>query len=157
MADVLIMRANAWHFFVPARAPLLIAAVVCAGFIPGQTWAQTQNSPACHVESRNFEGWRSEELSNPWVRVTIVPQLGGRLMQVTFAGHPYLFVNPKFKGQYIPPNSEAAKGRWINYGGDKVWPMPEGKQDEEHWAGLCRTHSTTEITLSMFFLRIPPA
>ena len=135
MADVLIMRANAWHFFVPSRAPLLFAAMLCSGFIPGQTWAQTQNSPACHVESRNFEGWRSEELSNPWVRVTIVPQLGGRLMQVTFAGHPYLFVNPKFKGQYIPPNSEAAKGRWINYGGDKIWPMPEGKQDEEHWAG----------------------
>ena len=56
-------------------------------------------------------------------------------MQVTFAGHPYLFVNPKYKGQYVPPGGEAAKGRWINYGGDKIWPMPEGTQDEQHWAG----------------------
>jgi len=118
-----------------SRAFLLIAAVVCGGFIPGQTWAQTQNPPACRVESGKFEGWRAEELSNQWVKLTIVPQLGGRVMQVTFAGHPYLFINPKYKGQYIPPDSEAAKGRWINYGGDKIWPMPEGRQDEEHWAG----------------------
>jgi len=135
MVDIFIMRGNAWHFFEPSRAISLLAAMLCAGFVPWQTWAQTQNSPACRVESRNFEGWHAEELRNPWVTVTIVPQLGGRVMQVTFAGHSYLFVNPKYKGQYIPPNSEAARGRWINYGGDKVWPMPEGNQDEQHWAG----------------------
>ena len=44
-------------------------------------------------------------------------------------------MNAKYKGQYISPE-EAAKGpRWINYGGDKVWPMPEGEQDEHHWPG----------------------
>jgi hypothetical protein len=135
MFDIFITQPNARHFLAPSRAFSMITAVLCAGFIPGQTWAQTQNSPACHIESGNFEGWRAEEMSTPWVRVTIVPQLGGRVMQVTFAGHAYLFVNPKYKGQYIPPDSEAAKGRWINYGGDKVWPMPEGNQDEQHWAG----------------------
>jgi hypothetical protein len=135
MIDIFTLRANAWHSFVPLRAFSLIAAMLSAGFITGQTRAQTQNSSACRIESTNFDGWRAEELSNPWVRVTIVPQLGGRVMQVTFAGHPYLFVNPKYKGQYIPPESEAAKGRWINYGGDKIWPMPEGSQDDQHWAG----------------------
>jgi hypothetical protein len=135
MADIFITRANAKHFFVLSRAFRLIVVTLCATFIPGKTCAQTQNSPACHVESRNFEGWRAQEMSNQWVKLTIVPQLGGRLMQVTFAGHAYLFVNPKYKGQYIPPNNEATKGHWINYGGDKIWPMPEGRQDEEHWAG----------------------
>jgi hypothetical protein len=135
MTDIFIMRANVWHFFVPSRAFSLLAAMLFATFIPAKSCGQTQSSPACRVESRNFEGWHAEELSNSWVRVTIVPQLGGRVMQVTFAGHPYLFINRKYKGQYIPPDSEAAKGRWINYGGDKIWPMPEGSQDEEHWAG----------------------
>ncbi len=135
MADIFIMRGNAWHFFVPSRAFSLIAAMLCATFIPTKSCGQTQNSPACRVESRNFEGWHAQEMSNQWVKLTIVPQLGGRVMQVTFAGHPYLFINPKYKGQYILPDSEAAKGRWINYGGDKIWPMPEGRQDEEHWAG----------------------
>jgi hypothetical protein len=126
---------HASDFFVLAGAFSLVAAVLCAGFFPPQAWAQTPGSSACHIESKTFEGWRAEELSNAWVKVTIVSQLGGRVMQVTFAGHAYLFVNPKYKGQYIPPTSEAAKGRWINYGGDKIWPMPEGTQDEQHWAG----------------------
>ncbi len=52
-------------------------------------------------------------------------------MQVEFDGHPYLFVNPRFAGKYISP--EQAAGRWINYGGDKIWPMPEGNEDEQHW------------------------
>src|SRR6266849_9326841 len=135
MVDTFMFRANARDFFVLVRAFSLVGAVLCASFFPRQTRAQTPSSSACRIENKNFEGWRAEEMSNAWVKVTIVPQLGGRVMQVTFAGHPYLFVNPKYKGQYVPPGGEAAKGRWINYGGDKIWPMPEGTQDEQHWAG----------------------
>ncbi len=99
--------------------------------------AQSSHLPAspCHIESTTFEGWKAEQLTNPWVTLTIVPQLGGRLMQVAFGGHPYLFVNPRYLGQYFPPQEGAASRRWINYGGDKVWPMPEGTKDEQHWAG----------------------
>jgi len=68
------------------------------------------------------------------VRLAIVPQLGGRLMQVTFGGHSYLFVNPQYKGKYFPPSGNN-NGKWFNYGGDKLWPLPEGRQDEQHWAG----------------------
>ena len=42
-------------------------------------------------------------------------------------------MNPVYKGKYISP-AEAA-GRWINYGGDKIWPLPEGDDDEQHWQG----------------------
>ena len=52
-------------------------------------------------------------------------------MQVIFAGHPYLFVNPKFEGKYVPPDPS----RWFNYGGDKLWLLPEGNDDEQHWVG----------------------
>ena len=85
----------------------------------------------CEISPIQFEGWHAQQISNSWVRVVVVPQLGGRVMQVSFAGHDFLFVNPKYKGKYIPP-SEAA-GRWINYGGDKIWPLPEGNEDEHHW------------------------
>jgi hypothetical protein len=70
-------------------------------------------------------------MSNPWLQLIIVPQNGGRLMQVIFAGHPYLFVNPKYAGKYLPPNSD----QWFNYGGDKIWLLPEGNNDEQHWPG----------------------
>ena len=93
--------------------------------------AQQASEKSCHIEATNFHGWSAQRLANSWVKLTFVPQLGGRLMQVEFDGHPYLFVNPKFEGKYISPDQAA--GRWINYGGDKIWPMPEGNEDEQHW------------------------
>ena len=90
-------------------------------------------STSCQIHAVVFDGWQAQEVTNEWVKLTFVPQLGGRLMQVSFNGHPYLFVNPVYKGKYISP-AEAA-GRWINYGGDKIWPLPEGNDDEQHWTG----------------------
>ena len=103
--------------------------------IPVFAYAQEAPELACRVEPVVFEGWQAQQLSNSWVRLVIVPQLGGRVMQVYFDGHPYLFVNPQYKGQYLPPSEVTAKHRWFNYGGDKIWPMPEGDQDEHHWPG----------------------
>ena len=96
-------------------------------------FAQEVLHRTCNIKSTTFEGWAAEEISNEWLPLTIVKQLGGRLIQVSFAGHPYLFVNPKYKGKYIPPTQ--ANGKWFNYGGDKLWPLPEGRDDAEHWAG----------------------
>ena len=89
----------------------------------------------CRVKPANYEGWRAQQMSNDWVTLTFVPQLGGRLMQVAFAGHAFLFVNPRYLGKYLPPSEGATKGQWFNYGGDKLWPLPEGNQDEQHWPG----------------------
>ncbi len=85
----------------------------------------------CRVEPAEYKGWHAQALSNHWLQLIVVPQNGGRLMQVTFAGHPYLFVNPKLAGQYLPPTP----GKWFNYGGDKLWLLPEGNDDEQHWVG----------------------
>jgi hypothetical protein len=93
--------------------------------------ANSQALSGCRVEATNYKGWQAEQLSNRWVQLIIVPQNGGRLMQVTFAGHPYLFVNPKYAGKYFPPTA----GQWFNYGGDKLWLLPEGNDDEQHWVG----------------------
>jgi hypothetical protein len=88
-------------------------------------------SPDCRVDAIDYKGWQAQQLSNRWVQLIIVPQNGGRLMQVTFAGHAYLFNNPKLAGKYFPPSSS----QWFNYGGDKLWLLPEGNHDEQHWAG----------------------
>ena len=97
-------------------------------WLPQVAMAEAQS---CTVQPVEYKGWKAQQVSNAWVKLTFVPQLGGRLMQVEFDGHPYLFVNPKFEGKYISP--EQAAGKWINYGGDKIWPMPEGNEDEAHW------------------------
>jgi hypothetical protein len=85
----------------------------------------------CRVEAVDYQGWQAQQISNRWVQLILVPQNGGRLMQVTFAGHAYLFVNPKLAGKYFPPSSS----QWFNYGGDKLWLLPEGNNDEQHWVG----------------------
>lgn len=116
------------------RIAIFVATMGCFTSL-SLTWSSAAIHPPCRVQSTTFEGWKAEEVSNDWVRLTIVPQLGGRLMQVTFGGHAYLFVNSQYKGKYFPPAETAKIGRWINYGGDKLWPLPEGQGDEQHWPG----------------------
>jgi hypothetical protein len=91
------------------------------------------STPGCTVRATNYLGWEAEELANPWVKLEIVPQIGGRLIQVTFGGHDFLYINPQLKGKVLPLEGKGDDGR--NYGGDKIWPLPEGGQDEQHWSG----------------------
>ena len=110
---------------------LLMCAIMAARVYPQQASAKPPSAEptACRIESIDFEGWQAQQLSNSSVELMTVPQLGGRVMQVVFDGHPYLFINPKYKGQYFPRSAAQGKHRWFNYGGDKIWPMPEGDQD----------------------------
>ena len=112
---------------------LLMYAIMAVRLYSQQT--PTKAPTGCRIEAINFEGWQAQQISNSSVKLVVVPQLGGRLMQVVFDGHPYLFINPKYKGQYFPPAAAQGKHRWFNYGGDKIWPMPEGDEDEHHWPG----------------------
>ena len=99
---------------------------------PAQSTGQaTQSDSSCRIEGTNYKGWSAQELSNRWLKLEVVPQNGGRLMQVIFAGHSFLFVNPEYEGKYLPPD----QSRWFNYGGDKLWLLPEGNDDEQHWLG----------------------
>lgn len=115
-----------------AFLPLLI---FVASIFAGLTLAETPSRASCKIQPANFEGWKAQQISNRWVTLTVVPQLGGRVMQITFGNHPYLFVNSQLKGKYFPPLGGAATGKWFNYGGDKIWPLPEGTEDAQHWPG----------------------
>lgn len=115
----------------------ICSAICCASLVaPLRPSAQTpatakSQGQQCRVDPIDYRGWHAEQLSNQWVQLVAVPQNGGRLMQVTLAGHPYLFVNPELAGKYLPPTA----GKWFNYGGDKLWLLPEGNDDEQHWVG----------------------
>lgn len=124
--------------YAMASRMLILALFMFSGFYSLRTasaQAQGQRDPRasenCHVEAVDYKGWHAQQISNPWVQLIVVPQNGGRLIQVSFAGHPYLFVNPKLAGQYFPPSAT----QWFNYGGDKLWLLPEGNNDEQHWVG----------------------
>jgi len=113
-----------------ATAVLVYLIVAVTPVQPGQ-----QSAPAsspCVAEPTRYKGWDAERMSNRWVTLIFIPKLGGRLMQVTFGGHDYLFVNPLYLGKYFPPSQAVAEKKWFNYGGDKIWPLPEGP-GEDQW------------------------
>jgi hypothetical protein len=111
---------------------LVLASVALSGVaVHSDAQAKPEAGRACRIESINYKGWQAQRISNGWVQLVIVPQNGGRLMQVSFDGHEYLFNNPQFLGKYFPPTN----GKWFNYGGDKIWLLPEGNDDEQHWVG----------------------
>ncbi len=115
-----------------------MALVLCFDVAAKSSKSEAQVTPSgvnCVVEQIRYRGWDAERLANPWVTLIVVPHLGGRLMQVSFGPHEYLFVNPLYLGKYFPPSMGAAQRKWFNYGGDKIWPLPEGNQDESHWPG----------------------
>jgi hypothetical protein len=76
------------------------------------------------VSKTTYHGWPdSLVLSNGKAEVTVVPRIG-RIMQFGFAGEEGVFwENRALDG--VPavwnPNN------WINFGGDKAWPAPEGE------------------------------
>jgi hypothetical protein len=107
-----------------------IAAPVDSG-TDAQQKPEATESANCRVEPVNYLGWQAQQVSNPWIKLIFLPQNGGRLIQVVFDGHPFLFVNQRYAGKYFPPSNK----EWFNYGGDKLWVLPEGNQDEKHWAG----------------------
>jgi len=122
--------------FLSIRHRLTVQFAVLAGltafFVPAAlSQTKSTSSAECRVEAVDYKGWQGQQLSNRWLQLVVVPQNGGRLMQVTFAGHAYLFVNPKLAGKYFPPSAS----QWFNYGGDKLWLLPEGNNDEQHWVG----------------------
>jgi hypothetical protein len=108
------------------------AAPQAASKLASKPSSRIVSTTGCTVKSTNYMGWKAEQLSNKWVTLEIVPEIGGRLIQVKFGGHDLLYVNPTLTGQVIAPGT---KGGEHNYGGDKIWPLPEGNQDEQHWSG----------------------
>jgi len=121
--------AFAWVSRVRNRAGAVVLGSIV--LISAVGWAQTTPNTDCHIDTVDYQGWHAEQISNRWLQLVVVPQNGGRLIQVTFSRHPYLFVNPKLAGKYFPPSSD----QWFNYGGDKLWLLPEGNNDEQHWVG----------------------
>jgi hypothetical protein len=108
--------------------PLLAPIHFC---VHAQQKPEPATTASCRIEPINYMGWQAQQVSNSWLKLIFVPQNGGRLMQVIFDGHPFLFVNQHYAGKRLPPSGS----EWFNYGGDKIWVLPEGNDDEQHWVG----------------------
>jgi hypothetical protein len=77
------------------------------------------------VSKIDYEGWKCcWELANPLVRVVVVPQIGGRIMEYSLLGENVIWRNPAELGVVMP--SDLGK-KWHNYGGYKAWNAPQAR------------------------------
>ena len=79
--------------------------------------------------------WKTTDLTNGLVRVQIVPEIGGRIIQYKLGDWGFFWVNKALAGTKQPPSRLGPDGAWLNYGGDKVWPAPQGWDNDAQWPG----------------------
>jgi hypothetical protein len=92
------------------------------------------NDPA-RVEKTLYKGWRVYRLTNGIVTLLVAPDIGGRAIQLELGGQEFFFVNPDLAGKVLPEEQNNPRTGWANYGGDKVWPAPQGQSSDSEWPG----------------------
>jgi Domain of unknown function (DUF4380) len=87
------------------------------------------------VQRTTFRGWESLQLKNEFVQLDVTPQLGGRILGYQLGDHSFLWANPRLQGMVPPSTHLAPDGSWLNWGGDKLWPAPQGWSNAGQWPG----------------------
>jgi hypothetical protein len=79
--------------------------------------------------------WDSIDLKNELIEVQAVPEIGGRIIQYKLGDYEFFWVNEALAGTKPPPSRLGPNGGWLNYGGDKIWPAPQGWDNDQQWPG----------------------
>ena len=87
------------------------------------------------IRRSTYRGWKGYELQNGLARLHIVPDIGGRVIQFTLGDKEFFWVNPNLGGRTSRETGLDSEGKWLNYGGDKLWPAPQGWDNDEQWPG----------------------
>jgi Domain of unknown function (DUF4380) len=94
-----------------------------------------ENLSAQVAQPSNYRGWKTLELSNDLVELQVAPEIGGRVIQLKLDEYEYLFVNDELAGCSPPLTGVGPDGEWLNYGGEKLWPAPQGRGIPGKWDG----------------------
>ena len=105
-------------------ATTLLLAVCCSMRATAQT-----------VEPAKYKDWSGYVLKNDLVRLHVVPEIGGRVIQFSLGEKEFFWVNPALHGKTSLETGLDEDGEWMNYGGDKLWPAPQGWDGEDQWPG----------------------
>lgn len=106
-----------------------LLAVMAFGLLPAVALA------AVIKEGVDYKGWKCVTLSNKTTEVFVAPELGGRIIQYRVNGKDWLWVNEDLAGKVEPLPEKVDIDLWKNYGGDKLWPAPQGWSRKNQWPG----------------------
>ena len=87
------------------------------------------------VSKSNYRGWETFEMNNKFIEVQVAPVIGGRIIQFKLGNFEFLWVNDELAEKIPPSSGLAPDGGFLNYGGDKLWPAPQGWDGEHQWPG----------------------
>lgn len=97
--------------------------------------ARPSMSTSPSIRGDSTGSWSAIKLSNNLVGLSVVPAIGGRVVEFCLGDKNMFYLNPRHHGQ-LPSQPEAGKaGIWTNYGGSKVWPGPQGWSSHTEWPG----------------------
>lgn len=82
-----------------------------------------------------YRNWMTLGIGNGLIELQVLPEIGGRIIQLKLGKKEFLWVNPQLAGRLPPPTGLAADGGWFNVGGDKLWPAPQGWDNDRQWPG----------------------
>ena len=99
------------------------------------TVAFSRHAEAQTAKESTYRGWKTLALSNRLIEVQVAPEIGGRVIQFTLGDFEYLFVNDELAGKTPPASGLGPDGEWLNYGGEKLWPAPQGWDNDRQWPG----------------------
>jgi hypothetical protein len=69
------------------------------------------------------------------IEAQIVPDIGGRIIQLKLDDFEYFWVNDQLAGKPPTPTGLGPDAGWLNYGGSKIWPAPQGWGRDDRWPG----------------------
>lgn len=75
------------------------------------------------------------ELKRGAFRLKVSPNLGGRITEFSLDGFNFLFENQSLKGTKNIQPEKNWNGVWQNFGGEKIWPAPQGWDNDRQWSG----------------------
>jgi len=98
--------------------------------------AQQASKHQARIEKTEYRGWKAYKLTNGIISLFVAPEIGGRAIQLQLGDQEFFFVNKDLAGKVLPESQNNLKAGWANYGGDKVWPAPEGWMNDDEWPSI---------------------
>lgn len=86
-------------------------------------------------QNETYKGWRVKTLEHQFMKLRVAPELGGRIIQLEMQGYEFLFNNSLLEGVNPGETRLGECGSWLNFGGEKIWPAPQGWGDSAQWPG----------------------
>lgn len=93
-------------------------------------------SYSAKIEKTDYRGWKVYRLTNGLISLYVAPEIGGRAIQLALGDQEFFFVNKDLAGKVLPESQNNPNAGWANYGGDKVWPAPEGWMNDNEWPSV---------------------